>query len=372
MLALVGCGKKAKDDGMPSLPSNATRSAGTATEQFVLALETNNPRKVEALLRQGANPNILLSDGSTPLTYSITRNNASVVDVLLRSGSDPDKIDKNGETPIILALKNKNDPLVRMLVVYGANINTRDSRLRSPLMLAVIMEEAELAEWLVERGADISLRDGRDRDALSLARESGQSNLATTLQVRILTERGGSDEEIIAGLFQRADVMALREFLLRRPDVLKLKLVPGYLERALNIETEKSSSEALELLLGHGLNVDGDQSEITTPAILAAKAGKLAQLKLLLKNGADLEARDESDKTALMVAILNRQEAVVEYLVEMKAQKNYETPGPNGRVKHQACVYGRQTRDNAATPALKKTSEKILKSLGCGFQGFFS
>lgn len=372
LVALVGCGKKAKNDGSPSANTASARSAGTIGEQFVDAVEANNSRNAETLLRQGANPNVLLNDGSTPLTYSIVRNNASVVDVLLRNGSDPDKIDKNGETPIILALKNKNDPLVRMLVVHGANINTRDSRLRTPLMLSVIMEEPELAEWLIDRGADINLRDSRDRDALSIAREMGQSNLATTIQVRILTVRGGSDEEIITGLFERSDVMALREFLLRRPDVLKLKLVPGFLVRAINIPSEKASVEALELLLGYGLSAEGTQPEITTPVILSAKAGKLAQIKTLLKNGADIEALDESDKTALIVAINHRQTAVVDYLLEMKAQKNYEVPGVDGRVKHQACVYGRQARENAPSTALKKVSEEILKRLGCGLRGLFS
>lgn len=372
LVALVGCGKKAKDDGSPSANSTAARSAGTVGEQFVDAVEANNPRHAETLLRQGANPNVLLSDGSTPLTYSIVRNNASLVDVLLRNGSDPDKIDKNGETPIILALKNRNDPLVRMLVVHGANINTRDARLRTPLMLSVIIEEAELAEWLIERGADINLRDNRDRDALSIAREMGQSHLATTIQVRILTVRGGSDEEILTGLFERSEVMALREFLLRRPDVLKIKLVPGFIARAVDMPNEKSSVEALELLLGYGLSAEGDRPEIITPAIMAAKAGKLAQLRTLLKNGADIEAMDESDKTALIVAINHRQLAVVDYLIEMKAQKNYEVPGADGRVKHQACVYGRQARENAPSTALKKVSEEILKKLGCGLRGLFS
>lgn len=295
-----------------------------------------------------------------------------MVDVLLRGGATPDKIDKNGENPLLLALKNKNDPVVRMLVIQGANINTRDSRLRTPLMLAVIVEEAELAEWLIERGADLNLRDNRDRDALSIARELGQRNLATTIQVRILTVRGGSDEEIITGIFERSDVLALREFLLRRPDVLKLKLVPGFLVRALNIRDEKLSTEAVELFLGHGLSAEGDQPEITTPLILTAKAGQMSQMKALLKNGANIEALDESDKTALIVAIMNRQVSAVEHLMELKAQKNYEVEGPNGPVKHQACVYGRQARDNASTTALKKTSEGILKTLGCGLRGLFS
>jgi ankyrin repeat protein len=372
LLALVGCGKKAKDNGMPSSTGNAARSAGTIGEQFITAIEINNPRTAETLLRQGANPNVQLSDGSTPLTYSITRNNASLVDVLLRAGADPEKTDKNGETPLFLALKNKNDPLVRMLVVYGADINDRDARLRTPLIIAVVMEEVELAEWLIERGADINLRDNRDRDALSIAREMGLSDLATTMQVRILTVRGGSDEEIVTGLFEREDIRALREFLLRRPQVIKLKINPGLLERSLALPTEARSVESLGLLLGYGMNVEGDRTDITTPLILAAKAGKVAQMRVLVKNGANIEAMDESDKTPLIAAITTRQLDVVRYLLEQKAEKNYETTGANGRVKHQSCIYGRQSRDSASSPILRKTSEDILKALGCGLRGFFS
>ncbi len=84
LVALSACGKKANDDGTPKVP-RVPGTAGEAfsqTQAFVDAVQDDRPSIVESLLAQGANPDTLLPDGSTPLTYSILRNNNSTVDAL--------------------------------------------------------------------------------------------------------------------------------------------------------------------------------------------------------------------------------------------------------------------------------------------------
>jgi len=368
LLALAGCGKKAKTDGRPVLPQSPSTISEIDLEQFVASVERNDISTADSLLKLGANPNILLADGSTPLTFSLTRNHPSMIETLLNGGADPEKADKNGKVPLLLAFKNKDVASIKQLIVHGANINTLDSQQRSPLMLALIMEIPALPEWLIDRGANITIRDNRDRDAFMLARELGRNDIASKLHVTVLTARGAPDTEVIAGIYERGDAFALREFLLKRPDVLKMKLNPGHLLQALAIPNEKNSVESMEVLLNYGLSVEGDSStSASTPLIEAAKAGLLAQTKLLLQNNAKIEAQDESGKTALMQATIHRHPLVVEWLLKKKAKKNYEVMTLNGKVKHDACVYARQSKQNAVSSADKKASDAVMKKLGCWF-----
>jgi hypothetical protein len=76
--------------------------------------------------------------------------------------------------------------------------------------------------------------------------------------------------------------------------------------------------DAVRLLvdLGYGANVAGDASPDVSPLHLAAGAGELETVRLLVRHGADLDARDPRfDETSLGWARYFRQPEVADYLL---------------------------------------------------------
>jgi ankyrin repeat protein len=84
------------------------------------AIVEGNAESVKKNLEEGANPNVIYSDGVTPIADAINRSRApiDIVKVLILSGADP-KLKSNGNSPLSLAIKMNNEELIRILHDYA-------------------------------------------------------------------------------------------------------------------------------------------------------------------------------------------------------------------------------------------------------------
>ena len=113
---------------------------------------------IQALLREGANPNVTGEDGVTPLIYSISINNLKGVSLLLRSGADPNKSDVHSRGPLFFTLiaRNINTDLVARLLRAGADPNRSKSMRKIPaLHFAITSNNLDLAKLLLRYKAEI-------------------------------------------------------------------------------------------------------------------------------------------------------------------------------------------------------------------------
>ena len=85
--------------------------------------------------------------------------------------------------------------------------------------------------------------------------------------------------------------------------------------------------EKVQILLAHGANVNA-KSETDRSALLVASSypGTVSVLKLLLDHGADLHAQDKGGATALSLAVRSADVDVVRFLVERGLDPNGLTP----------------------------------------------
>lgn len=372
LLLVSACGKKAQESAKKVSPSNAPQLERLSeSDNLRHAVEGNDPRSVEALLRRGINPELLFSNGSSLLTYAITHNYASIVEALLLGGANHGRRDKNGLLPIFAALDIKNPILVRLLVVNGAAINIRDPYERTPLMLAIKAREEALALWLIERGAEVDARDSRGRNAVQYAQDNGFPTLANSIRVRIELIKGVTNTDLLSELLQMGDIDGVRFLLREKSDILLMPMMPSALHLAIEIADIEKAAMATHLLLSYNIDPKGSEIDNHPPISQAALLGRIPLMKILIEAGADKNQLDNESLSPMIHAIMEYQEEVVEYLVMLKAKKDYTSKIGETSVKFEACSYARKAREEAADSEQLEITEKIMQHLGCGIRWLF-
>jgi ankyrin repeat protein len=92
--------------------------------------------KVEELLDNGADPNLLDPDGWTVLMVASYRGQTDVVWLLLDHGADPNLQNEYGQTALMKASNRDHIDIIRLLLDHGADLNLQHDDGRTALMSA--------------------------------------------------------------------------------------------------------------------------------------------------------------------------------------------------------------------------------------------
>lgn len=125
----------------------------------------------------------------------------------------------------------------------------------------------------------------------------------------------------------------------------------------------------LELIVDHGADLSVTTRGFT-PLMSAAWSGRVDMMRILTKNGADLNARDDYGRTALMLAVSHNKFSAVKFLVEKGADKNLrESDGFTAldigikEKRYQIVQYlraaGSKRQENAGTTAYRPVSPEF-------------
>jgi len=99
--------------------------AKSSDASLLRAVEKGNHGDLLKLLKNGANPNIITSDGEfTPLILAIDKNDVKSAQLLLDYGADPDFRSKRGLSPVLrLVIRNNPDDaeMLRLILEHGAD-----------------------------------------------------------------------------------------------------------------------------------------------------------------------------------------------------------------------------------------------------------
>lgn len=91
---------------------------------------------VELLLSKGADPNVKMTKGRTPIMVSAEFNCPATIELLANSGADVDYADLNGRTAIMIASMAGNKDAVAALIDSGADLNAVDKDGNTAMSLA--------------------------------------------------------------------------------------------------------------------------------------------------------------------------------------------------------------------------------------------
>ncbi|KAJ8108074.1 hypothetical protein ONZ43_g6538 [Nemania bipapillata] len=210
---------------------------------------------VQALLDAGANVNAPDRGGKTALHFIASQGHTDLVRLLLLHGADVNYEDVDGDSPLHDAASTGRHETVRALIEGGANVNTADLRGWSALHAAVVIGHEPTACVLLENGAQISA----DKDGW------------TPLHVAVLK----GNESIVRLLLKWGADIAAKDSEGRT--ALDWAALTGR-----ELETLETSAESKVKFF---FTVTGLRA--------AASEGDDVRIRQLLKNGADVDAKDD-------------------------------------------------------------------------------
>lgn len=116
-----------------------------------LFFKRKNKDNIEALLKNGANPN-----DDFYLHYALMMKKDDLFDLFLKYGADSNKKAENGRTPLFYCTSTEQ---IKKLLDAKSEINVKDDNENTPLHNFMLIGRKDLADFLVEQGADISLKN---------------------------------------------------------------------------------------------------------------------------------------------------------------------------------------------------------------------
>jgi serine/threonine-protein phosphatase 6 regulatory ankyrin repeat subunit B len=286
---------------------------------LLAAVKTEDMELIQFLIDEGADVNAESAwcCGHTALEAAVDSGNIELVRLLLDHKADPNAHDA---VPLITAAPTASYDMMKLLLDYGADVNKADAG--GMTVIGHVVDERQYDFDIIE----LLLKHGASRtDALPAAARSGDIDLAEFLL----------DSEVDINATPRLGYSALAEAA-RAGDLDLVRLFLGYgandRSGALYAAVEASHLALVRLLIRAGADVNakyGFNSPALGRSVLkeAAIRGNLEITRLLLDSGTDVEVTEDTDDsttktTALQYAAIGGHLSVVHELVSRGADVN--------------------------------------------------
>ncbi|KAK0738811.1 ankyrin repeat-containing domain protein [Schizothecium vesticola] len=332
-------------------------------------------KAVELLLQNGADPDPVSSEGITPLWLAAQEGYHEIVEMILDCDSADKKVDlevqwKTTERrPLHQAAQRGHLKTTQLLLARGAAYDPVDSDGVTPLWLSAGHSgNADLIHELLEAGAKVDVTSyEHNRQPIHQA-----ANYGHVEAVRILLDAGASptpendtfdDSEVSPFLLacESGEVELVNLFLDRGVDA---HMVSKNGKSALHFAAHGGHVAIGRVLIKEGCDVDArEEEEGWPPMMIAAQEGHLSFVDLLMENNANIDAEKEGGATSLWVAAQQGHSDIVKRLLEAGAKQLSAMPGDR-RPIHQAAQRGHLA---CVKELLKHSPEEINKCDNHGF-----
>src|ERR1039458_6113387 len=274
------------------------------------------------------------SAGQTPLHVAAIAGYAGLVELLLAKGADVNAVDDSGRTPLSYAVDKHYQPVVQLLLAAHANPNVGTSNL--PLTEAAYYGDMPALKLLLANGAASDINTNVSSDFRgTYGQPYDWRGKLTPLAVAVNQKHADAVAELIRA---KADPDGscpdgTRLIFYALPDAPSLKALleggadPNRPDRdgtsPLLRAVMEGAQPAVELLLAHKADPNIERPELEwTPLHEAAQRGSKGIAEVLLKAGADVNAKETHGCTPLNIAASGKQREVAELLLANHADPN--------------------------------------------------
>jgi len=252
--------------------------------------------------------------GFTPLLFAARQGSLLVVKTLVEAGADVNMADPDGTSAIVMSIINLHYDVAGYLIDRGADVNYSDNRGRTALYAAIDMKNMDVTNRPSPKVDDVHTPMSLIK---LLVAKGANTNVTLLKSIQARAVLDGGDGTLGAGTtpFLRAargSDLEVMKFLLANKADPKLSTQGGV--NALMIAAgagwrdgktrapENASVEAIKFLAGLGMNVNYAAPSGETALHSAAGRGANPVVQVLVDLGADVNAKDKQNRTALDIA----------------------------------------------------------------------
>ena len=356
--------------------------------------------EVQTLLNQGSfdvNAFDVQADGRSPLMKATYRGNLDIINALLEHDADVHATDGEGRTALMVAVSRRYNRDLKLQILEAllndeADVDHVDGNGETALMIVARQGPCCVLEWLLSNGADINQQCTAGKTPLFYAARTG-----TVEGVRVLIEKGAvinhMDHYGSTPLVEAASAGKSTAF-----DIIEenggdiQRSIPRHGGRFLNFAVTFDRRQLFDLIIRHKARINGYHAVANEALLTAAREKNHHYIVLLLRNGADVNAVDESrspsssasesesesdfGKTALMVVASqsDTKSDIIETLIKSDANVNAKANGKTAlhmavSVTNLGVVISllQNGADVNATDRNGRTALMMLVSGSCGF-----
>ncbi|XP_063682328.1 ankyrin repeat domain-containing protein 17-like [Bolinopsis microptera] len=289
---------------------------------------------VEELRFLGAEMDFLSEAGYTGLMSAAAHNRLEMLPYLLDSGADINQTNQQEDTALIFAAVNNHLETVVYLLEIGVDINQTNNSGNTVLIAASANNCLKVVIHLLESGVEINFENKRGFTALSEALLSRKPNVAAYLcglsENKVNVTLGKFDVEsrddgfggqtVLMWAVQMDEVSIVKYLVEMAGADVKVRDDNGYTATEAALKDRKPSvatylcglSEA-KAELGK-FDIDSRNKDSQTVLMWAAELGAMPIVAYLIREGADVNLKDNDGNTALSFAVNSKKFEVAHYL----------------------------------------------------------
>jgi ankyrin repeat protein len=357
--------KKYLDNGVK--PDSAAKNGKTG---LMIASEKGNLPVVRLLVEKGAGLDKRNDKNNTALHFAVFNIHNDIVEYLCKNKADVDAEGFEGQTPIVLAAEMKNEGAVEILITHKANLRSFDKKGNSAYIYALnnndgalkILMKKELSRQITDGdyemfaeavinadvreikkfvgiGIDVNMGiplPAQDIDSPGYAIDAvmGQNNF----ELAELLIKAGANLNVSEPYGQNGVVSPLFYAVRGKNKKLTKLILESGAKTGMDLAIDMADdTETVNLLIHYGAGVNADIHG-STPLLGAVLKNNFDKVKLLLKNGADIngtfdsggfcsESQGYTGDTPLMWAARDGNAKMAELLIQSGADINKQIAG---------------------------------------------
>jgi ankyrin repeat protein len=274
---------------------------------------------VDQLLRNRAKIDVVDKYGRTALYHAVKEEHNAVAQLLLKRGATVDFGGQKKESTLRAAVRTGNIDLVRQLLEHTANFERRSNSgvhkgdRNTPLHFASQFGKVNVMRYLLDNGAEVNARNPDQETPLHVA----ASRMATEAS-QLLIRKGASVDARSSSGKTPLHVAAAKRYYAFTINIGVSRTSPERLRYANNAMREQAAF--VRLLIRNGADVEAMDAYGATALHYAVDFYSEQALMVLLEHGADVDVQAGDGKTALQMARNIGNDASVQMLIEFGAQ----------------------------------------------------
>lgn len=237
-------------------------------------------KQLRGRLAAGADPN-------QELSAAVIANDPQRVRLLVNKGADVNRRDDQGYTPLTSAVRQRYTDMIGVLLDLKADANMANADGMTPLLEAVMRDDVASIKMLLALGADKEAHGPEGLDPLVLSIEEQKYEAAKTLI------DAGAKVSVAAGDQRLTPLM-----------IAAAQSAPA--EGSIFVPSSTRPIDIAKALIKQGADLNAKDKDGMTALMVAASHNNAPMVGLLLQSGADAAAKNDRGQTALDIAKLNR------------------------------------------------------------------